>query len=90
MAHSNTILNQIITLFSRHDFEKLAKAHHVGQKFRSFNRWSQFLAMMIAQISGRRSLRDIITNLDAKGHRIYHLGITGKKTCVFAESYPHE
>ena len=38
MEHSNTILNQIITLFSRHAFEKLAKTHHVGQKFRSFNR----------------------------------------------------
>jgi len=51
MAHFNTILNQITALFSRHDFEKLAKTYHVGLKFRSFNRWSSLLAMMIAQIS---------------------------------------
>jgi len=93
MAHSNTILNQIITLFSRHDFEKLAKTHHIGQKFRSFNRWSQLLAMMIAQISGRRSLRDIITNLDAKGHQIYHLGMRRTTRATLArtnEKQPYE
>ena len=57
MAHHNTILSQIVALFPRHEFEALAKEHHVGQKFRSFNRWSQFLAMMVAQLSGRKSLR---------------------------------
>ena len=45
MAHSSTILNQLTALFPRHEFESLAKTHHKGQKFRSFNRWSQFLAM---------------------------------------------
>jgi len=75
MAHSNTILSQIAAFFPRHDFEKLAKSHHTGQKFRSFSRWSQFLAMTIAQLSGRKSLRDITTNIKAQGHRIYHLGM---------------
>ena len=60
MAHHNTILSQITTLFPRHEFERLAKIHHRGQKFRSCNRWSQFLAMMIAQLSGRKSLGDLI------------------------------
>jgi len=32
MAHSNTILNQITAFFPRHEFEKLAKSHHIGQK----------------------------------------------------------
>jgi len=43
MAHSNTILRQITALLPRHDFEAIAKDHHVGQKFRSFNRWTQFM-----------------------------------------------
>lgn len=50
MAHDNTILNQIASFFPRHDFEKLANKHHRGQKFRSFSRWRQFLAMPIAQL----------------------------------------
>ena len=43
MAHCNTILNQIAAFFPRHEFEKLVNTYHRGQKFRSFNRWSQLL-----------------------------------------------
>ena len=75
MSYCNTILNQITSLFPRHEFEKLAKSHHIGQKFRSLSRWSQFLAMTIAQLSGRKSLRDLVTNINAEGRRIYHLGM---------------
>jgi hypothetical protein len=75
MAHYNTILNQITAILPRHEFEYLAKIHHQGQKFRSFNRWSQFLAMMIAQLSSRRSLRDLTHNLKAQASKLYHLGM---------------
>ena len=75
MAHCNTILNQIASFLPRHDFEKLAKMYHGGQKFRSFNRWTQFLAMTIAQLTGRKSLRDLVSNLAVKGKHIYHLGM---------------
>ena len=75
MSYCSTILSQITALFPRHDFEHLAKIHHVGQKFRSFNRWSQFLAMTIAQLSGRKSIRDLVSNINAQGRKIYHLGM---------------
>ena len=75
MAHSNTILRQITALLPRHDFEAIAKDHHVGQKFRSFNRWTQFMAMFIGQLSGRKSLRDIVMNVSAQSSKLYHLAI---------------
>ena len=75
MAHCNTILNQIASFLPRHDFEKLAGRHHRGQTFRSFNRWSQFMAMTIAQLTGRKSLRDLISNIAVKGKSLYHLGM---------------
>ncbi|SDP76623.1 DUF4372 domain-containing protein [Desulforhopalus singaporensis] len=74
MAHSTTILNQIASFFSRYDFEKLAHKHHCGQKFRSFNRWSQFLAMTIAQLTSRKSLRDLVGNIQVQKKRMYHQG----------------
>ncbi|MDL2123074.1 MAG: DUF4372 domain-containing protein [Deltaproteobacteria bacterium] len=37
-----------------------------GQKIRSFNRWDQFMAMLIGHISGRKSLRDITDNIKAQ------------------------
>ena len=75
MAHYNTILNQITAILPRHEFQYLAKIHHHGQKFRSFNRWSQFLAMMIAQLSSRKSLRDLTDNIKAQANKLYHLGM---------------
>ncbi len=42
MAYFNTILHQIASL---HDFENLAEQYHGGQKFRSFNWWTQFMAI---------------------------------------------
>jgi hypothetical protein len=93
MAHYNTILNQLTAIFPRHDFEKLAKSHHIGQKFRSYSRWSQFLAMTIAQLAGLKSLRDIQDTLIAQGKRIYHLGMKKTSRATLArvnEKQPHE
>jgi len=75
MAYHTTILRQIIDIFPRHEFESLAKDHHSGQKFRSFNRWSQFMAMSIGQLSGRKSLRDLVMNINAQAGKLYHLAI---------------
>lgn len=74
MAHCNTILSQILKLLPRHEFETLAKQHHSGRAFRKTSRWSQFVCMTMAQLSGRISLRDIVDNLSAQAHRLYHLG----------------
>ena len=74
MAHVNTVLNQMLNIVSRHEFETLAKRHHSGRKFRKASPWSQFVTMATAQISGRQSLRDVVDNLSAQAHRLYHLG----------------
>jgi len=75
MSHCNTILNQILKIIPRHEFESLAVKNHSGRKFRTTNRWSQFTAIVLAQLSGRQSLRDIVENMKAQGHRLYHLGV---------------
>lgn len=74
MAHCNTIFSQILKLVPRHEFESLAKRHHSGRSFRTASRWSQFVMLTMAQLSGRISLRDIVENTFAQRHRLYHLG----------------
>ncbi len=76
LSHNNTVLSQILKLVCRHEFESLAKAHHCGQKLRKMSRWSQFVALCMAQLSGRSSLRDIESNLCAQQSKLYHLGVT--------------
>ncbi len=74
MAHHNTVLSQLLKFIPRHEFETLANRHHSGRVFRTASRWSQFVTMAIAQLAGRNSLRDIVENISAQAHRLYHLG----------------
>ena len=74
MAHCNTIFSQLLKFVPRHEFEALAKQHHSGRAFRTASRWSQFVTMTVGQLTGRNSLRDIVENLSAQTHRLYHLG----------------
>ena len=74
MAHNNTVLSQLLKMVPRHEFESLAKQHHSGRSFRTASRWSQCVTLMMAQLSGRKSLRDIVENASSQAHRLYHLG----------------
>lgn len=93
MAHHNTVFAQLLKLVPRHQFETLAKAHHVGRRFRRTSRWSQFVALATGQLTGRRSLRDIISNLNAQIASLYHLGaqaVTRSTLARVNEQQPHE
>ena len=75
MAHHSTVLGQLLRMVSRHEFEQDAQKHDGGKKLRSMSRWSQFVAMAMAQLSGRCSLRDVVANLEAQKRKLYHLGV---------------
>ena len=93
MAHNNTVLNQVVSFFKRHEFESLARKYHVGGSFRSFNRWTQFVALLVGQLSGRKTLRDLVENLAVQGHKLYHLGMKKVPRTTLArvnEEQPHQ
>jgi len=74
MSHHNTVFSQLLKLIPRHEFETLSNQHHSGRSFRTATRWSQFISMAMAQLSGRNSLRDIANNW-------------GQTTIVFQSSF---
>lgn len=92
MAHCNTIFSQILKFVPRHEFEALANRHHSGRAFRTAFRWSQFVTMAMAQLSGRSSLRDIVNSVSTQAHRLYHLGsakMTRSNLSRINENKPH-
>ncbi len=93
MAHCSTVLSQIVRIFPRHEFQALANKYHAGQKFRSFSRWTQFVALLTAQLTGRDSLRDIVENMTAQAEKLYHLGIKPFSRATLSranEQQPHK
>ena len=93
MAHHNTVFSQILKLIPRHEFESLAQKHHQGQKLRKMTRWSQFVSLGLAQLAGRVSLRDVVSNIKVQAGKLYHLGCGDVNRSSLArvnEQQPHE
>tara|TARA_Y100001933_G_C18926435_1_gene533359 strand:+ start:136 stop:1257 length:1122 start_codon:yes stop_codon:yes gene_type:complete len=83
----------MLKIVPRHEFNTLAEQHHSGRKLRKMTRWSQFVAMASAQLSGRVSLRDLVHNLDAQISKLFHLGlrrVTRSSLARVNEKQPHE
>lgn len=77
MAHNNTVLSQMLQLLPRHIFEHQVETHGwQGPKPRKLSYWSQLVAMLYAQLSSKKSLRDLIFSLKRHQPKLYHLGIT--------------
>ena len=92
MAHHNTVFSQILKLVPRHEFESLARKHHQGRKLRKMTRWSQFVSLGLAQLAGRASLRDVVSNLKAQAGKLYHLGcgeVNRSSLARINEQQPH-
>lgn len=77
MNTGKTIFSQIMAQVSHNEFTKLVAKYHGNYKVRSFSSWDQFLSMSFAQLSYRRSLRDIEACLNAQPRKLYHMGICG-------------
>ena len=76
MAHHNTVFAQMLKFIPRHEFESLAHQYHSGRRLRKMTRWTQFVAMATAQLSGRHSLRNVASNMTAQARKLYHLGMS--------------
>ena len=59
MVYNNSVLSQLLKLIPRHEFEKQANRYDGKRRSDAWSRWSQFVALSIGQLGGRRSLRDI-------------------------------
>ena len=75
MAHHNTVFRQLLDLLPRHEFDAEARQHQKGHRLRVMSRWAQFVALGLGQLGGLQSLRDIVGNLCAQPHKLYHLGM---------------
>lgn len=74
MRHQNTVYHGLLKLVSRAQFDRLAKKHGMDFRVRELSTWTQFVAVLFAQLWGSSSLRDLITSLQSHLGMLYHLG----------------
>jgi hypothetical protein len=75
MNSGRTVFAQLIDLLPRRAFELAVSRHRASARPLAFSYLDQLLCMIFAQLTGRASLRQVVTCLQAIGPRCYHLGI---------------
>lgn len=58
VAHYSSILNQLLNLISRQEFQRIVDTHQGDKRVRSFSCWRQFVCLFFGQLTGQHTLRD--------------------------------
>jgi Domain of unknown function (DUF4372) len=77
MHLGKTVFAQLMDFNPGHEFGRAVARYQGNRKVSRFSYWDQFVAMAIAQLTYRESLRDIEICPRAFGSRLYRLGIRG-------------
>ncbi len=59
MKYINTILNQLLIILPRYQFEQDVARKQANRYTKHFTAWNQLLVDLYSQITGKKSLRDI-------------------------------
>ena len=86
MAHCNTILGQFLALFPRHEFEQIRREVQPKVHSRALSAWTQFVAMLSGQLTGRDSLRGMVDAFAPQSKKLYHLGMSSLSRASLARA----
>src|SRR5213593_3659449 len=85
-----SVFQQILKIFSRAEFEQLARKHKAERHARGFTCWDQFVAMLFCQLGRAQSLREICGGLASCEGRLVHLGASAapsRSTLAYANAH---
>lgn len=75
MRNFTSSFSQLLTVFSRADFERLVREHRAERGAKGFDCWTQFVAMLFCQLGRAHSLREICGGLASVEGKLNHLGV---------------
>jgi hypothetical protein len=76
MYSGQTIFAQLMEYIPHYRFQSFVEQYQGNKWVQSFSCWEQFLALAFAQLTSRRSLRDIEDSLTSQRHKLYHMGFS--------------
>ena len=86
MKHINTVFYQLLRFFPKHRFDEAVTRHQGDYHIRHLNCWSQFIAMLYAQLSDCQSLRHLESTFNSHSNHHYHLGVKGIYRSTLADA----
>ena len=90
MNSGKSVLTQVLGGLSGEEFSRCARMYPMLRDTPAVSTYDYFVAMVFAQLTNRKSLRDIETCLAARRTVLYHSGIRGEvKRCNLASANEH-
>ena len=85
-----SVFRQILNVFSRTEFDQLARKHGGERHARGFTCWDQLVAMLFCHLGRAQSLREICGGLASAEGKLNHLGIDrapARSTLAYANAH---
>ena len=86
MKHSNSVFHQLLKQLPRQQFQKVVDRHNGDHRVRSLTCWTQLISLMFAQLTERKSLRDLEENFNTNHNQHYHLGVDQVKRSSLSDA----
>jgi len=84
--YRNTRFGEVMKGLSRSNFEKIVDRFGNDKHTKGFRSWDQLIAMVYAQLSGCRSLRELEAGFNSQTDHYYHLGSRSVKRSTLADA----
>ncbi len=84
-----SIMNQLLQIFPRSEFQQAVKKTKAERHARGFGSWGHFVAMLFCQLADAQSLREITGGLASCEGRLEQLGMTVPKRSTLAYANRH-
>lgn len=76
MNQGQTVFAQLMDFVPYFHFQQAVERYQGNRWVQDFSCWDQWLTLAFAQLTARRSLRDIEISLAAQRHKLYHMGFS--------------
>ena len=89
MTRFCSILNQLLQIFPRNEFQRLVEETQSERHARGFKSWDQFVAMVFSHLADANSLREICGGLSSCEGRLSQLGTRAPARATLAYANKH-
>jgi hypothetical protein len=86
MLHQNTVFHGLLKYVPWHRFERSVEKHEADRLSRNLDTKRHFIALLYGQLSGARSLREIVTGMASHETRLYHVGAAPVKRSTLSDA----
>ena len=86
MRHHNSVFHALLKRVPWAVFDRLVAAHGADSRVRRLRSRDQLIALLYGQLSGARSLREIVGGLHSHKARLYHVGARAVQRSTLADA----